>query len=87
MNIAVLKEGLVINSVVFDDVEKAEEFLNLGIWPEADAVMELPEGFGIGDSYINDEWINQEQPEPEPGEFEPSTDYFGFLDGFIDSVK
>lgn len=67
MNIAILKDKNVTNTVVFDNFETAQEFFNNGVWPDTDDIMELPEGYGIGDSYIDGEWIKAPQPElPEP---------------------
>lgn len=67
MNIAIIKKGLVINGAVFDDLETAQSFRVNGVWADigADSIAELPEGYGIGDSYINGEWIKAEPLEPE----------------------
>ena len=62
ITVAVLKKGEVIDKALFRDLETAEAFLRDGVWPEADAVMELPDGFCIGDSYINGEWIKAPEP-------------------------
>ena len=69
MKIAILKNGLVIN-VIDADLEIAQEFLSNGVFSdvEADNIIELPDGFGIDDSYIGGEWVKKLQPEPE---FEP----------------
>lgn len=63
MNIAVLQRGLCIDAAVFDDLETAQEFLDMGVWPDADEVEELPDGYGIGDTY-DGEWHKQKLPEP-----------------------
>lgn len=66
MTIAILSNHTVINIAVFHDIETAQSFLASGVWPEADAVIELPEGYGIGDTY-DGEWHHQTvTPEPEP---------------------
>lgn len=70
MTIAIISNHAVIDAAVFNDIETAQSFLASGVWPEADAVLELPEGYGIGDTY-DGEWHNQTfKPEPEP---EPET--------------
>lgn len=70
MTIAIISNQVVVNVAVFNDLETAQSFLASGVWPEADAVLELPEGYGIGDTY-DGEWHNQTfKPEPEP---EPET--------------
>ena len=73
MRIAVIKNGAVIDASIFDTLQLAQSFLASGVWPEADAVLELPEGYGIGDTY-DGEWHHQTvtpEPEPEP-EVEPT---------------
>ena len=84
MNIAVLNNGLCTQIAVFDDIETAETFLNLGVWPGATHVIEMSEGYGIGDTYIDGVWKKGEPPEPEP-EPEPEHDpAYEFLLGFMD---
>jgi len=56
MNIAVLKQERIIDCLVFDSLDTAQLFLQQGIFNNADDVKELPEGFGIGDKYINDQF-------------------------------
>lgn len=71
MTIAIISNHAVIDAAVFNDIETAQSFLASGVWPEADTVIELPEGYGIGDTY-DGEWHNQTfKPEPEP-EVEPT---------------
>jgi len=68
MNIAIIKQTLCINTAVFPALSMAQQFLDRGMW-DADDVQALPEGYGIGDSYIDGEWIKAPQPEqPEPPE-------------------
>ena len=66
MRIAVIKNGAVIDASIFDTLQLAQSFLDSGVWPEADTVLELPEGYGIGDTY-DGEWHHQTvMPEPVP---------------------
>ena len=60
MNIAIIKDNVVINAVVFDDIETARQFFDDGVFPEADDISELPDGYGIGDSCINGGWVKEE---------------------------
>lgn len=73
MNIAILSNGNVINVATFNDIQTAQSFLTSGIWPDADGVLELSEGYGIGDSYDaqTGEWTKAPAPE-EPEEPEPT---------------
>lgn len=74
MTIAIISNQVVVNVAVFNDLETAQSFLESGVWPEADAVLELPEGYGIGDTY-DGEWHNQTfKPEPEPEPETPAID-------------
>lgn len=66
MNIAIISGGTVINTAVFEDLKTAEEFLTMRVWPGAEAVVELPDGYGIGDSYDGSAWTKAPAPEPEP---------------------
>ena len=50
MNIAIIKDGKCVNIALFDSLATAQSFLTAGVWPDADAVVELPDGYGIGDS-------------------------------------
>lgn len=65
MNIAIIEKNICIDVGVFDDLKTAREFLSFNIWPEADSVAILAEGFGIGDSYVDGEWIKAETEAPE----------------------
>lgn len=73
MNVAIITDGVVENSCVFDDILTAQEFLTANVWPGAEVVIELPEGYGIGDSYDEQtgEWTKAPAPE-EPEEPEPT---------------
>lgn len=65
MNIAIIKDGTCINIALFDTLETAQSFLTAGVY-DADAVVELPDGYGIGDSYDGSAWAKAPEPEPEP---------------------
>ena len=68
MNIAIIKDGTCINIALFDRLETAQSFLTVGAF-EADSVVELPDGYGIGDSYDGTTWTKAPEPvEPEPVE-------------------
>lgn len=76
MNVAIIKNGTCINIALFDSLKTAQSFLTAGVF-EADSVVELPDGYGIGDTYDGETWTKV--PEPEPGESEseeskPTTD-------------
>lgn len=68
MNIAIISGGKVMDACVFGDLATAQEFLSMGVWPGADMVLELPDGYGIGDSYdaATGTWTKAPAPEPEP---------------------
>ena len=68
MNIAIISGGKVTDACVFDDFSTAQDFLSMGVWPGAEMVLELPDGYGIGDSYdaATGEWTKAPEPEPEP---------------------
>lgn len=66
MNIAIISGGKVTDACVFDELATAQDFLDMGIWPGAETVLELPEGYGIGDSYdaASGAWAKAPAPEP-----------------------
>ena len=78
MNVAIISGGKVTDACVFDDLATAQDFLGMGVWPGAEIVLELPDGYGIGDSYdaATGEWTKAPAPEPEspvdPPEPEPA---------------
>ena len=91
MDIAILKDDLCINTAVFDDINTAYDFLHGDVWPDADNVEELPDGFGIGDSFIDGVWEKAPQPEPPEPPVEPVDDLSpeekGFLRGMFDAAN
>lgn len=66
MNIAVIKSGVVVDVAQFVDVQTAQSFLDLGVWSNAESVIELPEGYGIGDSYENSVWTKVKKADVMP---------------------
>ncbi|MCL2843598.1 MAG: hypothetical protein FWE28_09140 [Oscillospiraceae bacterium] len=60
VNVGVLQAGVCVDAAVFRDAETAEACLEDGVWPEADAVVVLPEGYGIGDSFDGETWVRRE---------------------------
>lgn len=72
MNVGIIKGGTVVNAAVFDSFDDAQAFFEAGVWPDAEAIVELPDGYGIGDSYDaqTGEWTKA--PAPEPPEPEPT---------------
>jgi hypothetical protein len=62
MRIAIIKDTKCVNSAVFDDLETAEQFLEMGAFGEADEVAELPDGYAIGDTYESGEWSKKPEP-------------------------
>lgn len=56
IEVGIIKDGICIDAAVFQGLETAENFLADGVWPEADAVVELPTGYGIGDLYDGEIW-------------------------------
>lgn len=68
MNIAIIKDGTCVNIAVFDNLDTAQQFLTAGVY-QADSIIELPDGYGIGDSYDGSTWTKAPEPvEPEPVE-------------------
>ena len=57
--VGVLQAGVCIDSAVFQCLETAEQFWKRGVWPEADGVAVLSEGYGIGDYYDGEIWTKQ----------------------------
>ena len=67
MNIAIIKDGKCVNIALFDGLETAQSFLAAGVY-DADSVVELPDGYGIGDSYADGAWTKAPSEQPEPVE-------------------
>ena len=55
MKYAIVENGVCINVIM----AKADFATAIG-------AVELPDGYGIGDTYIDGEWSHPEPPEPEP---------------------
>lgn len=60
MDIGVMQAGVCVDAAVFQDIEDAEACLADGVWPEADGVVVLPEGYGIGDCFDGEVWSQPE---------------------------
>ena len=73
MTIAIVANKNVNNICVFDSLQEAQGFFALNVWPDAECVVELPDGYGIGDSYDaqTGEWTKAPAPEPPEPEPEP----------------
>jgi len=65
IEVGILQNGLCVDVAVFEDLKTAKSFLKEGVWPEADAVVKLKAGYGIGDRYDDKTWS---KTEPEPSE-------------------
>lgn len=84
MNIAIIKDNLCVNIALFDSLETAQSFLTAGVY-DADAVVELPDGYGIGDSYDGSAWTKA--PEPEPEEPEPGPESGATLEERVTAIE
>jgi len=66
MNIAIIKDNIVINKVIFDNLETAEEEIRKVDFPGVEDyyAVEIPGDINIftGDSYIDGEWIKFPNP-------------------------
>lgn len=82
MDIAIYADKIITDAAVFDDFAVAQDFLTMGVWPGADGVVELAEGYGIGDGYDPEtgEWTHIATAAPE----EPDTDEGGDTGDEID---
>jgi hypothetical protein len=65
MNIGIIKNTTCIAAAVFHDLKTAKAFLAADVWPGADAVAELPDGYGIGDDYNGETWRKPEALPPD----------------------
>lgn len=74
MNVGIIKSGVCINTCLFADLQTAQAFLAAGVWPDADSVTELPNGYGIGDSYDGISWTKAPIPEPPVTPIAPLSD-------------
>ena len=67
MTIAVIKDTVCIDICEFTDLDTANAFLKAGAWAGATAVIEPPEGYGIGDTYSDGVWQKcEEEAQEEP---------------------
>lgn len=75
IGVAIIEGGECVNVAVFESLETAEIFFKKGVWPDAETVLQCPEGFGIGDFYdkASGAWTKKPQPEP-PEPPEPEAD-------------
>ena len=92
MNIAVIKTNICIDAADFESLYIANSFLESGVWPGADAVTPLPDGYGIGDSYHGGVWTAKPvPPEPEPPDPpdppEPEPGHNDFIAGLMEGLK
>ena len=85
MNIAIIKDNLCVNIALFDSLETAQSFLTAGVY-DADAVVELPDGYGIGDSYDGSAWTKAPEPKPEP-EPEPEPEPTATLEERVTAIE
>lgn len=85
MNIAIISGSKVINTAVFEGLKTAEGFLAMNAWPQADAVVELPDGYGIGDMYDGTSWTKA--PDPEPEEPEPGQESGATLEERVTAIE
>lgn len=63
MNIGIIQAGVCINACLFADLQTAQNFLMAGVWPDAEFIVELPDGYGIGDGYDGTAWTKPPAPE------------------------
>lgn len=63
--IGIMQDGLCIDAAVFPSLKEAKAFFDQGLWPQADGVLKLPEGYGIGDRYVGKKWVKQVEKEVE----------------------
>lgn len=84
MNVAIIKDGTCINIALFDSLETAQSFLTAGVY-DADTVIELPDGYGIGDMYDGTTWTKA--PEPEPEEPEPGPESGATLEERVTAIE
>ena len=63
MNYAIIENGVCVNTILADT-----------IFAEQIGAVLLPDGFGIGDSFIDDVWARKETPIPDPIESDAQPD-------------
>lgn len=75
MIVAIIANTKIMNVAIFEELSAAQTFLNAGVWDDigADLVIELKDGYGIGDYCANGVWTKDETipepPEPENHQF------------------
>lgn len=74
MNVGIIKSGSCANVCIFADLQTAQAFLAGGVWPGAESVVTLPDGYGIGDSYDGTSWTKAPIPEPPAAPIAPLSD-------------
>ena len=60
VTVGVLQAGACVDVAVCQDLESAGLLLEDGTWPEADGVVVVPEGYGIGDLFDGEAWARRE---------------------------
>lgn len=74
MMIATLKDDVVINVYDYESMQEAQDLFEKGAFPPADGIVELKDGFWIGDSYKDGVWskdhATEELPDPDLAETE-----------------
>lgn len=88
MDIAVIRQTEIIDASLFNDLKTAQQFLSMGVWPDADDVQEMPKGYGIGDFYKDGEWEKAPPPPEQPREplDLPTNGPMAFLQGMYDAA-
>ena len=63
IQVAVMKNDVCKDVVMFENLKTAKTFLKEGFFPDADNVVTLPEGYGIGDVLDGKQWQKKEEME------------------------
>lgn len=62
MDIAAIKNNICISVYIFKSLDDAQIFIESGLLGDVDLVTELPDGFGVGDSFIDNTWSKKRIP-------------------------